>query len=145
MNILSKPDLTGAAQYGRYIDFIASKKMGCHTPVRRSCRHRQGTPHHTKHVERTDVSDEDDRDDYVTSIREISFFDIDVDQLCTIFQTTLKVDNHTLEVKATKTNSLSPEPKLGRYVTVADQNNSTVTPVKRSTRNVSFSEMKSEM
>jgi hypothetical protein len=143
MNILSKPDLTSAAQYGRYIDFVASKKMGCHTPVRRSCRHRQATPHHSKHSKGIDVSVEDDRDDSGTENNDESFCDNSVDELCTMFQTTLKVNNHTLEVNATDTNPLSPEPTLGRYVTVADKKSSTVTPVKRSKRNVSFSETKS--
>jgi hypothetical protein len=121
MNVLSKPDLTSAAQYGRYIDFIASKKMGCHTPVRRSCRHRQATPHHSKNAKDIDGSVVDDRDDFGTENSDKSFCDSDVDELCTVFQTTLKVDNHTLEVKASNTNPLSPEPKLGRYVTVADK------------------------
>lgn len=144
MNILSKPDLTSAAQYGRYIDFIESKKMGCHTPVRRSCRNRQSTPYHSKHSEKINLYCEDDRDDSATEHKNELLVDISVDELCTIFQTTLKVDNDTLKVKETNTNPLSPEPKLGRYVTVADKTSSTVTPVKRSKRNVSFSEPKSE-
>lgn len=140
MNIISKPDLSCAAQYGRYIDFIESKKMGCHTPVRRSCRHRKGTPHHSKcgTIDKNVSDDEDERDD---TNSDTSIDAVNLDDLCTMFQATLKVDNHTLEVKATSSKRLSPEPKFGRYVTTADTKDGCImTPVKRSTRNVSFGE-----
>ena len=43
MTCLSNPDLSEAPQFGRYVDFVESKKSE-HTPVRRSCRNRRGTP-----------------------------------------------------------------------------------------------------
>ena len=181
MNILSKPDLSKAAQYGRYVDFIPSKK-GCHTPVRRSCRNkgetahnkvkagtpplddnrddcaqgitttphkqsdlddksscrnRRGTPHYKVKDETTSVDDNRDDDSVEVVIKRATLKQCDLDDLCTIFQQTLKVDNYSLEVTTTDTKILSPEPKQGRFITVKYPDESTtVTPVKRSTRNI---------
>eukprot|EP00979_Chaetoceros_neogracilis_P010462 scaffold2473_cov214-Chaetoceros_neogracile.AAC.16 len=138
MPILSKLALT--LQYGRYVDFVPSKK-GCCTPVKRSCRNTaRETPHHTKCKE-TNVPVNDGRDDSAHSIKKepLKPSALDIDNLCTIFQQTLMVDNHSLEVKHSESNVcvLSPEPKVGRFVTAKDSNDSAIfTPVKRSTRNV---------
>ena len=58
----------------------------------------------------------------------------DVDDLRVYFATTLKV-NDALKVTKVNTKKLSPNPKLGRYITTAEDESTTITPVKRSLRN----------
>mmetsp|Transcript_9463 Transcript_9463/g.14267 ORF Transcript_9463/g.14267 Transcript_9463/m.14267 type:complete len:181 (-) Transcript_9463:182-724(-) len=77
MNIISKPDLSKAAQYGRYVDFIPSKK-GCHTPVRRSCRNKGETAHNNK-VKADTPSLDDNRDDCAQGITKTPVKQSDLD------------------------------------------------------------------
>ena len=136
MSSLSK--LVLAAQYGRYVDFVPSKKS-CHTPVRRSCRNIRGTPHHNKNKD-TKASVDDGKDGTIHSIRKTPLKPNALDDLCIIFKQTLKVDNHTLEVKHSerKVHVLSPELKVGRVIAAQLSNDAYVmiTPVKRSARNI---------
>jgi hypothetical protein len=136
MTILSKLDNIAADKYGRYVTFVDTKSKGPQTPVRRSLRKRKGTPRPlAKSAESNDLSD------FLHELNEEKnnapvFDDKDIDELCTIFQTTLVVDNHSLAVADVKTKILSPEPKYGRCVTVKENKANAITPVKRSTRNI---------
>lgn len=131
MTCLSNPDLSEAPQFGRYVDFVESKKSE-HTPVRRSCRNRRGTPFVKK---MPSLSDDEGKEEDPCDRTEDTTKGNDVDDLCVYFATTLKV-NDALKVTKVNTKKLSPNPKLGRYITAAQDDSITVTPVKRSLRNI---------
>lgn len=133
MTLTSKPDLSETPQLGRYVDFIETKK-NLHTPVRRSCRNRQGTPRFpTKDISNRNIECEKDTDVEEEKQPRDSFDALD--DLCTYFQNTLQVQDSTLEVRNIDTKRITPDPKIGRVVEILDDGSaSKVTPVKRSSR-----------
>jgi hypothetical protein len=131
MTCLSNPDLSEAPQFGRYVDFVESKKSE-HTPVRRSCRNRRGTPFVKK---MPSLSHDEGKEEDPCDRTEDTTKGNNVDDLCVYFATTLKV-NDALKVTKVNTKKLSPNPKLGRYITAAEDDSITVTPIKRSLRNI---------
>mmetsp|Transcript_22292 Transcript_22292/g.32580 ORF Transcript_22292/g.32580 Transcript_22292/m.32580 type:complete len:138 (-) Transcript_22292:112-525(-) len=117
---------------GTYTDFVNTRKCGPNTPVRRSCRNRQSTPVATasqKKASRSALALTGNVEG-----KENSSTDPVMEDLCSVFERTLKVDNSSLKVKDVNTKVLSPVPKQGRYVTLQDDSGLSFTPVKRSTR-----------
>jgi len=144
MTTLSNSDLNSADVYGRYVHFVDTKRNGPKTPVRRSLRTRKGTPFPTKcdevsisHLLEAVVDESNEGCDTVKESKEVCDFDSALDDLCTVFQVKLKVDNRTLDVKNTSL-VISPGPKEGRYVTVKEDGANDITPVKRSARNIDW-------
>ena len=133
MTVLSKVD-DNSSEYGTYVTFVATQKYGPRTPVRRSRRHYNGTSHPMKQKEVSkDIGDFSDGE---VKEKNCVFVQSDIDDLCSIFQTTLVVDNDLLVVADSKTQILSPEPKYDHCVEVIDDAATTITPVDRSDRNV---------
>ena len=146
MNTRSK--ISESSMLGSFTSY-ADTKHGSNTPVRRSCRRTQVTrnmlnspvpvsdifrswnpvPKQSKPAMSV-LQDKENR-----SIDERNSNSLAIDDLCSMFQTTCKVDNNSLEIKSSKTEIISPIPQKGRFVTVMDASSNVLTPVRRSTRN----------
>ena len=133
MTTLSKPEDNADTRYGSYVAMVPSKKKGCKTSVRRSLRNQQDTATPSYSEKKIKLEG---------AIKEGE----EMDELITTFQTTLKVDNHSLEVRDVKTKIVTfPDSKVvGRRVTFEESNDAcggngvTITPVKRSARRKSL-------
>ena len=120
---------------GSYITMESSKR-GINTSVRRSTRNRKET--HVVKKEKGEVKKENrevkkENGEVKKENGEVKKEGISVDDLSSIFQTTLVVDNASLKVIESKTEMVSPLPKDGRYIAMNISNNN-ITPVKRSNR-----------
>ncbi len=134
MTVLSKVDDNSSIEYGRYVTFVDTRKYGPRTLVRRSRRKCNGTPCSMKKKDASNNIDSFSNDKLKD--KDGVSFQLEIDKLCSIFQTTLVVDNHSLAVIDSKTKILCPIAKYGSCVNVKDDTATTITPVKRSGRNV---------
>ena len=97
---------------GRYESFVNTKKNG-KAPVRRCCRNRTAA---SLQIRQREVKSNNKSDPLGHSATETN----NLDDLCTIFQTLLIVDNYSLTVTDAVTKILSPEPQHGRRVSAKD-------------------------
>ena len=103
-------------------------KKGMFTPVRRSHRNKK------LREEEARVDDDSNKEnENPSNARRDDGPAISVDDLCSMFQTTMTVNNDTLESEQ-ETVRLSPLPDKGRYTSLTEARDGKVTAVRRSTR-----------
>ena len=104
-------------------------RKGMFTPVRRSHRNKL-----KGEVARSDHDDSDKENENPSNVRRRrDESNISIDDLCSMFQTTVTVNNETLESEQ-DTVRLSPFPDEGRHTSLTETRDGKVNAVKRSTR-----------
>lgn len=114
-------------ELGTFFVNVTTKK-GMFSPVRRSHRNKRKDEVSSS---RNDTEDKENRD-RSNIVRKKKEQAVSVDELCTMFQTTMTVNNATLDSKQ-ETVRLSPMPKKGR-VTNLEHRDGKLNAVRRSTR-----------